>query len=114
MGATGRMLIALSLASDLLRAGQTSTHTPQPVQSSGAIWMVYFWPFHSGRRAASDRKVSGPPMARPAGAYTLLRMVACGQTKTHLPHWMQTAGSQTGISKAIFLFSQRVVAVGNV
>src|ERR1043165_4443160 len=41
-------------------------------------------------------------------------MVACGQTNTHLPHWMQTFGSHTGISNAMFRFSQRDVAVGYV
>ena len=34
------MLIALRLTICLLRAGQMSTQTPQPVQSSGATWMV--------------------------------------------------------------------------
>ena len=38
--ATGSMLIALWLESVLLFAGQTSTQTPQPVQSSGATWIV--------------------------------------------------------------------------
>ena len=37
---TGSMLIALCRTSVLLLAGHTSTHTPQPVQSSGATWMV--------------------------------------------------------------------------
>ena len=40
----GSMLMALCLATSLLRAGQTSTQTPQPVQSSGATWTVRCWP----------------------------------------------------------------------
>ena len=53
------MLIALSRASDLLRAGQTSTQMPQPVQSSTATCSVYFNPFHSGSRASRDLNVAG-------------------------------------------------------
>ena len=37
---TGSMLIALWRTSVLLFAGHTSTQTPQPVQSSGATWIV--------------------------------------------------------------------------
>src|ERR1700730_16855985 len=39
-GAWGTILIALRLVSVLLLAGHASTHNPQPVQSSGAIWSV--------------------------------------------------------------------------
>ena len=38
------MLIAFSRVSLLFFAGQTSTQMPQPVQSSGATWIVYFMP----------------------------------------------------------------------
>ncbi len=41
-------------------------------------------------------------------------MAACGQTSAHLPHWMQIAGSQTGISSAMLRFSHWVVPVGQV
>ena len=41
-------------------------------------------------------------------------MAACGQTMTHLAHWMQIDESQTGISCAKPRFSQRAVAVGKV
>ena len=41
-------------------------------------------------------------------------MTACGQTITHLPHWMQTSGSQTGTSVARLRFSHCVVPVGKV
>ena len=40
-GSFGSMLIALRSATSLLFAGQTSTQTPQPVQSSGATWIVH-------------------------------------------------------------------------
>ena len=52
-GDCGCMLMAFSRASDLLRAGQTSTQMPQPVQSSTATCSVYFRPFHSGSRASA-------------------------------------------------------------
>ena len=83
------MLMAFNRASDLLRAGQTSTQIPQPVQSSTATCSVYFNPFHSGNRASADLNDEGAPW-RTAASYTLLRMTACGQTITHLPHWIQT------------------------
>ena len=60
-GGCGRMLIAFSRASDLLRAGQTSTQMPQPVQSSTATCSVYFSPFQSGNRASRDLNVVGAP-----------------------------------------------------
>ena len=41
-------------------------------------------------------------------------MAACGHTSAHLPHWMQTAESQTGISSARLRFSHCVVAEGQV
>jgi len=42
------------------------------------------------------------------------RMAACGQTSAHFPHWMQTSGSQTGTSWAMFRFSHMVVERGYV
>ena len=60
-GSCGRMLMALSLASVLFLAGQTSTHRQQPVQSSGATWRVHLSPFHSGARASVLLKVAGAP-----------------------------------------------------
>ena len=35
-------------------AGQTITHSVQPVQSSGAIWIVYFIPLYSPPRKSDD------------------------------------------------------------
>ena len=52
-GACGRILMALSFASVLFFAGQTSTHNPQPVQSSAATCSVNFWPLKSGTREST-------------------------------------------------------------
>src|SRR5262245_64545899 len=41
-------------------------------------------------------------------------MLAWGQTKEHLLHWMQTFGSQIGTSSAIRRFSHFVVPTGQV
>ena len=63
----------------LLLAGQTSTQTPQPVQSSGATWMVSAWP---GQLARAEGLASGSRRARPpapASGYTFMRIAACGQ-----------------------------------
>src|SRR3990170_1548332 len=49
-----------------------------------------------------------------AGATILARITACGQTKTHLLHWMQMDESHTGISLAMLRFSHRVVPTGHV
>ena len=96
------MSIALCFTSLLLFAGQTSTQTPQPVQSSGATWIV------SSVRRGSSRERNGfdeearraRRPRRPAG-YTFMRIAACGQTIAHLPQSMQSAGSQIGISCAM-------------
>src|SRR5579864_1798289 len=58
-GGCDTMLMAFSRASLLFFTGQTSTQTPQPVQSSGATWIVYFIPAHSLSRASHDLKVEG-------------------------------------------------------
>src|SRR5215831_10663629 len=42
IGGCGSMLMARCLASLLLLAGQTATHNPHPVQSSGETCSVYF------------------------------------------------------------------------
>jgi hypothetical protein len=44
----------------------------------------------------------------------LARIAACGQTNTHLLHWMQIGWSHTGISSAIARFSHCAVPVGQV
>ena len=107
------MLIAFSRVSLLFFAGQTSTQMPQPVQSSGATWMVYFMPCHSLSRTSVDLNVAGAP-SRCVESYTLMRMTACGQTMAHLPHWMQVFVSHTGISSAMLRFSHLAVPVGKV
>ena len=56
----------------------------------------------------------GGALAASAGSKTFIRIAACGQTMTHLPHWMQVSGSQTGISSAMLRFSYCAVAVGKV
>ena len=98
------MLMALCLATSLLTAGQTSTQMPQPVQSSGATWTVSRWPGSSLPLHGSDWNVAGAP-SRADASYTLVRMVACGQTRAQRPHWMQMSGSQIGISWAMLRFS---------
>ncbi len=79
------MLMAFSRVSVLFFAGQISTQIPQPVQSSGATWMLYFIPAHSLSRTSVDLKVAGAP-ASSFESYTLIRITACGQTIAHLPH----------------------------
>ena len=111
--ATGSMLMALWLESVLLLAGQTSTHTPQPVQSSGATWIVSRWSGSSRDRNSLWRKSAGADSTEAVGK-TFIRMVACGQTIAHLPQSMQMAGSQIGIIWAIARFSYFAVPVGNV
>ena len=49
-----------------------------------------------------------------AGSTALMRMTAWGQTSAHFEHWMQMAGSQTGISCARLRFSYWVVPLGYV
>src|SRR5438067_11858558 len=105
--------MALSLASALFLAGQTSTHRAHPVQSSAATWSVKLEHLNSGTRAPVLLKLSGA-LARAAGSCTLARMAACGQMATHLRHWMHMASSQTGISRARLRFSYWAVAVGKV
>ena len=53
------MSIALCFGFDLSLAGQTITHRLQPVQSSGATWIVYFFPLNSAPLKSMDLKVAG-------------------------------------------------------
>src|SRR5215471_3106290 len=110
-GGCGIMLIALSRVSCLFLTGQTSTQSAQPVQSSGATWMVYFIPFHSLSRASVDLNVAGAPSSS-RESYTLMRITECGHTMAHLPHCMQVLVSHTGISNARLRFSHFAVPVG--
>ena len=105
------MLIALCFTSDFDFAGQTSTHTPQPVQSSGATWIVIAIPDTSFDRNALDLNPSGAP-ASSVGSYTFIRIVVCGHTAAHRPQSMQMSGSKIGISWAIERFSYLAVPVG--
>ena len=113
MGGCATMLMARRFTSRLSFTGQNSTHRVQPVQSSGATCRVYFRSFMSFQRAGTALKVGGAP-ARCASSYTLARITACGHTSTHLPHWMQSSSSHSGISSAMLRLSHCVVAVGNV
>src|SRR5450631_4353801 len=112
-GGCGSMLMAFSRVSLLFLAGHTSTQMPQPVQSSGATWMVYFRPCHSLSRASVDLNVEGAFISS-LESYTLIRITECGQTMAHLPHWMQVLVSHAGISSARLRFSHLAVPVGNV
>src|SRR5436309_6444544 len=85
MGGCGAILMALWPTCRLSFTGQASTHSPQPVQSSGETWSVYFMPGNSLKCASVERKVSGAP-ASLLVSNTFSRMTACGQTMTHLPH----------------------------
>src|SRR3990172_3910546 len=112
-GGCGCMSTALCLGLLLSFAGQTMTHRLHPVQSSGATWSRYFRPLNSWLRKSADLKVGGAPSKAP-GATMLARMTAWGQTKTHLLHWMQIAGSHTGISSAMLRRSHWLVPTGQV
>src|SRR5580765_3638248 len=107
------MLMALWLESVLLLAGHTSTHTPQPVQSSGATWMVSRCCGSSRDLNSLWRKSTGAASTEAVGK-TFIRIVACGQTIAHLPQSIQIDGSQIGIVWAIARFSYLAVPVGNV
>ena len=99
------MLIALSDEFDLFLAGQVSTHRAHPVQSSTLTLRTKrsvsenSFPF-----ALSEAKPSGAE-ARRASSAIPVRITEWGQTKTHLLHWMQLSGSQTGTSWAMLRFS---------
>lgn len=107
------MSMALCLTSSLLLAGQMSTHTPHPVQSSGATWIVIHRPGFSRSRHSLCWNDSGAWSAA-MGSYTFIRIAACGHTSAHLAQSMQMSGSQMGISWAIDRFSHLAVPVGNV
>jgi len=53
------MSIDLCFGFALSLAGQTWTQMPQPVQSSGATWMVYFMPLNSLPLKSTALKVAG-------------------------------------------------------
>ena len=94
-------------------AGHVSTQMPQPVQSSGATWIVILMPGRCRSRQSFDGKPSGAPSSA-SGGNTFIRIAACGHTIAHLAQSMQMDGSQIGISSAIERFSQRAVPTGKV
>ena len=77
------------------------------------VCIVYFWPSKFFHLASADLKVSGASF-RSSGSYILALMAAWGQTREHLPHWMQSDGSHAGISIAMLRFSYCVVPLGTV
>src|SRR5512135_3029091 len=91
-GGCAIMLIARCFTSVFDFAGHASTHSAQPVQSSGATCSVYFWLANVFHFASADLKPSGA-FASAAPSYTLARITACGHTSTHLPHWMHSFSS---------------------
>ncbi len=108
------MLMALCLTTCLLRVGQTSTQTPQPVQSSGATWRLYIMPSRlSLRLHGTALKVDGARFIS-SGENTFMRIAACGHTSEQIAHWVQSCASQIGISRAMLRFSHCVVPVGKV
>ena len=93
--------------------GQLYAQRPHPTQSSGATWTVNFAPSNSFHFASALLNVLGASLRRSA-SYTLARIVACGHTSAHLPHWMQSDGSHEGMSMAMLRFSYCVVPLGKV
>ena len=100
----GSRLIERWPTASLACAGQVSTQIPQPVQSSGATWIVIFIPGRCLSRQSFTGKPSGAPSSSSAGK-TFIRIAACGQTIAHLAQSMQIEGSQIGISSAMERFS---------
>ena len=94
----------LCFTCSLLIAGHTSTHTPHPVQSSGATWIVIHRPGSSRSFHSFQRKPSGA-WSIETGSKTFIRIAACGQTSAHFAQSMQIAGSHDGISRAMLRFS---------
>src|SRR5512138_2390952 len=107
------MLMAFLPFSVFDSAGQISTQSEQPVQSSGATCSAYLLPFTSGDLNSIVTKSFGAPF-RASGAKNFGRIAACGQMSAHLLHWMQSDGCHTGISRAIERFSHFEVPVGQV
>src|SRR5208283_6226557 len=95
MGGCGTMLMARRFTWVLSFTGQNSTHSVQPVHASGATCNVYLRSFMSFQAAGTALNVGGAP-ARCFSSYTLARITPCGQTSTHLPHWMQSFSSHSG------------------
>src|SRR5512142_847112 len=110
------MLMALRpvgcLSGPFSMPGQVWTQAPQPVQSSGATWTVNFLPANSLPLALMLRNSAGAPCSS-FGSYALIRIVACGQTNEHMPHWRHSSGCQIGTLTAMLRFSYWVVPTGN-
>src|SRR5678815_2748471 len=107
------MSMALCLGFVRSFAGQTLTQRLQPVQSSGATWIVKKLSSYSLPLYCVDLKVAGAS-ASALSSYTFARMAACGHTSAQWLHWMQIFESHTGISSARFRFSHFAVPTGQV
>ena len=114
-GSAGSMFSALCLTSCLLRAGQTSTQTPHPVQSSGATWI-------DSSRSPGARASRTPCDAEPLGRAVQRRAVrtpSCGprragtRSRTCRSRCRST-GPRSGSPRRCARFSHRAVPVGNV
>ena len=93
----------LALLLGVYRApGRLRRKDSTPVQSSGCHLQHETQPFPLRHPRGGNFRVAGAPANCGVGSQTLARIVACGQMKTHLRHWMQMDSFQTGISKAEF------------
>jgi hypothetical protein len=61
--------------------------------------------------AGTCLKVSGASATASAGK-ARARIAECGQTNTHLPHWVHRSSIPLGISSAMLRFSNLAVPVG--
>ena len=94
----------MCFATSFDRAGHVSMQMPQPVQSSGAIWIVRAIPGRCLSRQSLCLNPSGAPSSA-AGSTTFIRIAAWGHTSAHLAQSMQIDGSQTGSVSARLRFS---------
>ena len=85
--------------------GHSPTQTPQPMQSSGetAIANLYT-PLPLPALMSADLVCAGAA-ASSSSVRAKGRIVACGQTKAHLLHWMHLVLSHSGTLTAMPRFS---------
>ena len=90
--------------------GHTFTHTSQPVQSSGDVWMRKFSPFSSSPVAGIDLKAAGAFFTSSASSRNG-RTTACGHITEHWLHCVHFSGFHTGTDIAKPRFSYLEVFV---
>ena len=83
--------------------GQTVTHSPQPMQSSGLTAMVNLYSLALGLVSAAFRLAGA--LAISSAVRQNGRMVACEQTKAHWLHWMHFSAVHSGTMTAVPRFS---------